>query len=65
MRKQFISPLGDHITLLNVLTSYVKVAFCPHLSQVYSVQVMTSCVLHRELILIGVPVTHEGIPVRR
>ncbi|KAK9904219.1 hypothetical protein WJX75_007114 [Coccomyxa subellipsoidea] len=25
MRKQFISPLGDHITLLNVLTSYVKV----------------------------------------
>ncbi|CAL8470833.1 g10375 [Coccomyxa elongata] len=25
MRKQFMSPLGDHITLLNVLTSYMKV----------------------------------------
>ncbi|BDA45577.1 ATP-dependent RNA helicase DHX8 [Coccomyxa sp. Obi] len=25
MRKQFVSPLGDHITLLNVLTSYMKV----------------------------------------
>ena len=25
MRKQFLSPLGDHITLLNVLTSYMKV----------------------------------------
>ncbi len=30
MRKQFMSPLGDHITLLNVLTSYMKVRWWVH-----------------------------------